>query len=131
MTVRAEISEADIVHVRPGQAVTFTILGDPDHRYEATLGSIEQAPESITGDSSISTTSASSAGGASSTSEAIYYIGTFALATRDGRLRTYMTTEVKIVLQAAKDELPITTAGLVLAAEHRGRAETARCLKSW
>src|SRR3546814_13877199 len=34
MTVRAEISEADIVHVRPGQAVTFTILGDPDHRYE-------------------------------------------------------------------------------------------------
>src|SRR3546814_4153379 len=63
MTVRAEISEADIVHVRPGQAVTFTILGDPDHRYEATLGSIEPAPESITGASSISTASASSASG--------------------------------------------------------------------
>src|SRR3546814_11126403 len=75
MTVRAEISEADIVHVRPGQAVTFTILGDPDHRYEATLGSIEPAPESITGDSSISTTSASSAGGASSTPESISYLG--------------------------------------------------------
>src|SRR3546814_20214862 len=50
MTVRAEISEADIVHVRPGQAVTFTILADPDPRYEATLGSLEPAPESITGD---------------------------------------------------------------------------------
>src|SRR3546814_1790453 len=37
MTVRAEISEADIVRVRPGQQVYFTILGDPDHRYEATL----------------------------------------------------------------------------------------------
>src|SRR3546814_9169847 len=46
MTVRAEISEADIVRVRPGQQVYFTILGDPDHRYEATLAGIEPAPES-------------------------------------------------------------------------------------
>src|SRR3546814_1959260 len=53
MTVRAEISEADIVRVRPGQQVYFTILGDPDHRYEATLAGIEPAPESIISDSSI------------------------------------------------------------------------------
>lgn len=112
MTVRAEISEADIVHVRPGQAVTFTILGDPDHRYEATLGGIEPAPESITGDSSISTASAASASGASSTSEAIYYIGTFDIANPDGRLRTYMTAEVQIELQAAKDVLTIPAAAL-------------------
>ena len=111
MTVRAEISEADIVHVRPGQDVYFTILGDPDHRYEATLGSIEPAPESITSDSSISTSSSSSSAASSST-EAIYYIGTFEVPNPDGRLRTYMTAEVQIVLQEAKDVLTIPSAAL-------------------
>src|SRR3546814_15056813 len=65
------------------------------------------------GDSSISTASASSASGASSTSEAIYYIGTFDIANPDGRLRTYMTAEVQIVLQAAKDVLTIPAAALI------------------
>src|SRR3546814_13405306 len=57
MTVRAEISEADIVHVRPGQAVTFTILGDPDPRYEATRGRHEPAPESTPRDTNKTTPS--------------------------------------------------------------------------
>ncbi len=47
MVVKAEISEADVPRVEPGQRVYFTILGDPDTRIEATLRAVEPAPESI------------------------------------------------------------------------------------
>ncbi|MGF1594568.1 MAG: efflux RND transporter periplasmic adaptor subunit [Kiloniellaceae bacterium] len=111
MTVRAEISEADVVHVRPGQKVYFTILGDPQHRYEALLDSIEPAPESIVGDSSVSGSGASS-GSSSATTSAIYYNGIFHVPNPDGRLRTYMTAEVQIVLDEAADVLTVPSAAL-------------------
>ncbi len=44
MTVKAKISEADIVQVHPGQKVYFTVLGAPAHRYYATLRAVEPAP---------------------------------------------------------------------------------------
>ncbi|MCK2169402.1 HlyD family efflux transporter periplasmic adaptor subunit, partial [Thalassospira xiamenensis] len=50
MTVEAEISEADVIRVREGQPVSFTILGDPDTRYESTLRAIEPAPTGIEDD---------------------------------------------------------------------------------
>jgi macrolide-specific efflux system membrane fusion protein len=103
MTVRAEISEADIVKVRPGQSLYFTILGDQDHRYEARLDQIEPAPESIKNDASFSsTTTTSSSSSSSTTSTAIYYIGVFNVPNRDYALRTYMTAEVHIVTGEAK-----------------------------
>lgn len=113
MTVRAEISEADIVRVQPGQPVYFTILGDRGQRYEATLESIEPAPESIKSDSSFSTsTSASSASTSTSSSSAIYYNGIFNVPNTQGRLRTYMTAEVHIVLGQAKGALTIPAIAL-------------------
>lgn len=112
MTVRAEISEADVVKVKPGQPVYFTILGDPDRRYTATLASIEPAPDSITSDSSVSTSSASSSSSSSSSSEAIYYNGVFEVPNPDGSLRTYMTAEVHIVLGEAKSVLTVPSAAL-------------------
>jgi len=106
MTVRAEISEADIVKVQPGQPLYFTILGDQDHRYEARLEQIEPAPESIKNDTSFtsnSTTSTStSSSSTSSSSTAIYYIGIFKIPNWELRLRTYMTAEVHIVVGEAK-----------------------------
>lgn len=113
MTVRAEISEADIVGVRPGQPVSFTILGDPDRRYEARLAAIEPAPESITGDSSITSSTSSGSASSSSASEAVYYIGTFEVPNPDGRLRTYMTAEVQIVTDEARDVLTVPAAALL------------------
>ena len=118
MTVRVEISEADVVKVKPGQNVYFTILGDPDRRYEAALDHIEPAPESIKSDSSFSsssTTTASSSSSSSSTSttsSAIYYIGVFDIANADGRLMTYMTAEVRILLGEAHQVLTIPAAAL-------------------
>lgn len=117
MTVKAEISEADVVKVKPGQPVYFTILGDPDHPYRTTLASIEPAPESIRNDTSISsstsTSSSSSSSSSSSTStSAIYYNGVFNVPNADGHLRTYMTAQVRIVLGEAKSALTIPVAAL-------------------
>lgn len=111
MTVRAEISEADIVRVKTGQRIYFTIIGDPDSRYGATLEQIEPAPESIKSDSSF-TSSSSSSSSTSSSSSAIYYIGVFNVPNQDHRLRTYMTAEVHIVLGEAKDVLTVASAAL-------------------
>ncbi|UFZ03906.1 efflux RND transporter periplasmic adaptor subunit [Bradyrhizobium ontarionense] len=115
MTVRVEISEADVVRVRPGQNIYFTILGDADRRYQATLGYIEPAPESIKSDSSFSsssTTTSSSSTSSSSTSSAIYYNGVFDVANPDGRLMTYMTAEVHILLGEARKVLTIASSSL-------------------
>lgn len=108
MTVRAEISEADVVHLKPGLPVYFTILGEPGKRYEASLRMIEPAPDSInTSDSS------SSASSSSSTDTAVYYIGVFDVPNPDGKLRIAMTTEVNIVLDSAKGvpSLPVSALG--------------------
>ncbi|MCS0504804.1 efflux RND transporter periplasmic adaptor subunit [Ancylobacter mangrovi] len=124
MTVRAEISEADIVHVAPGQPVYFTILGEPEKRYDATLASIEPAPESVRSDSSFSTSTtstSSSSSSSSSTSEAIYYNGIFNVPNPDGKLRTYMTAEVHIVLGSAHDVLTIPSSAL-LSSDGEGNA---------
>lgn len=44
MTVEAQISEADVVKVKAGMPVYFTILGEPEERFSATLRAIEPAP---------------------------------------------------------------------------------------
>lgn len=113
MTIRAEISEADVVKTASGQKVYFTIVGDPARRYDATLASIEPAPESIRSDSSFSTSSTSTSSSSSSTSSsAVYYNGLFNVPNVEGRLRTYMTAQVHIVLGEAKGVLTIPSSAL-------------------
>jgi macrolide-specific efflux system membrane fusion protein len=113
MTIRAEISEVDVIKVRPGQNVYFNILGDPDRRYTAALDSIEPAPESIKTDSSFSsTTTTSTSTSSSTTTSAIYYNGIFSAPNAEGRLLTYMTAEVHIVVAEAKNVLTIPSAAL-------------------
>jgi macrolide-specific efflux system membrane fusion protein len=108
MTIRAEISEADVVRVQPGNKAYFTILGNPNHRFNASLESIEPAPTSITSDSSISTSSSSS----STTTSAIYYNGIFHVDNSDHQLRTYMTAEIHIIIGSAQDVLTLPSAAL-------------------
>lgn len=112
MTIRAEISEADVVKVRPGQDVYFTILGEPAHRYRAQLRSIEPAPESIKSDSSFTSSTTSTTSSSSSSSSAIYYNGLFEVTNEDGRLRTYMTAEVHIVLGEARNVVTVPVGAL-------------------
>ncbi|KMY67726.1 hemolysin secretion protein D [Desulfocarbo indianensis] len=110
MTVEAEISEADVVRVKPGQKVYFTILGQPDQRYYASLRAIEPAPESITEEDSNSSSGGSSA--TSSSSSAIYYNGLFDVPNQDGRLRIYMTAQCTIVVAEAQKAVSIPSSAL-------------------
>lgn len=115
MTVNAEISEADVIRVKPGQPVYFTILGNPQRRFRAALETIDPAPESIRSDSSISTTSTSSAASSSASSassSAIYYFGRFNVPNPDNYLRTYMTAQVYIVLGEAKGAVLVPSSAL-------------------
>lgn len=105
MTIRVEISEADIIRVKPGQRVYFTILGEPDNRYPATVQSLEPAPESIAKETTTATTTSSS-------STAVYYIGILAVPNLEGKLRIGMTAQVYIVLAEAQGVLTIPAAAL-------------------
>jgi membrane fusion protein, macrolide-specific efflux system len=102
MTVKAEISEADVVNLKPDMPVYFTILGDPERRYQARLRSIEPAPTTFTTTNTTTATTAS----------AIYYYGLFDVDNPDGRLRTSMTANITIVLEQAKDVLILPVSAL-------------------
>jgi macrolide-specific efflux system membrane fusion protein len=106
MMIHAEISEADVIHTTPGQSVWFTILGDPATPHGATLTSIAPAPDSIVNDQSLTGESSDAS------SEAIYYNGVFTVPNPDGELRTYMTAQVRIVLDSVHDVLTVPASAL-------------------
>lgn len=99
MIIKAEISEADVTRVAPGQKVYFTILGEPDNKIDATLREVEPAPTSISSDSG-------------STDTAVYYNGLFEVPNPDHKLRISMTAQVTIVLQEADNALLVPAAAL-------------------
>ncbi|MPT47424.1 MAG: efflux RND transporter periplasmic adaptor subunit [Sphingobium sp.] len=107
MTVEAQISEADVMRVKPDQKVYFTVLGAPDKRYYAKLRSIDPAPTSIA-----NTASATGSSSSSTTEEAIYYNGLFDVPNPNGELRAMMTAQVYIVLNEAKNVLLIPATAL-------------------
>lgn len=95
MLVKAEISEADVMNVAPGQNVTFTTLGAPDLPFQAVVREIEPAPTEIETSDTISSDSA------------IYYNGLLEVANPEGRLRIGMTAEVSVELARADDVLTV------------------------
>lgn len=108
VTVNAEISEADVVKIKPGMPVYFTTLGEPDRRYHATLRQVNPAPASIASESSSTSSSSSS----SSSSTAVYYNALFDVENPDGTLRIDMTAQVSVLLKQAKDALTVPSVAL-------------------
>lgn len=109
MTIKAQISEADVTRVKPGLPVYFTILGEPDERYRATLRAVEPAPDSIQKEDAASSLTSSSS---TSTSAAVYYNGLFDVPNPDEKLRISMTAQVFIVLGEAKDAVVVPASAL-------------------
>lgn len=109
VTVKTQISEADVIKVKPGLPVYFTILGDPDTRYNAALRTIEPATDAILTET---TSSSSSSSTSSSSTTAIYYNGLFDVPNPDNKLRISMTAQVSIVRAQAKDALLIPSSAL-------------------
>ncbi|AZG75267.1 efflux RND transporter periplasmic adaptor subunit [Shewanella livingstonensis] len=96
MTVKAQVSEADIIHVTTGQKVYFSILGAPQDYFNGELRTIEPGPTLLTGeDSKINI----------GDDDAIYYNAVFDVDNKEGLLRFGMTAQVSIVLDSAQDAL--------------------------
>jgi membrane fusion protein, macrolide-specific efflux system len=99
-----------VVRVAPGQRAYFTILGDPEKRYEGRLRAIEPAPYDFADGSSIGV--AAAAKGAKTPSAAIFYQALFDVPNPEHRLRIAMTAQVSIVLDTASRALSIPVSAL-------------------
>ncbi len=107
MVVTTEISEADVIHIRPGQKASFTLSGAPDLRFEAVLRAVEPAPASIATADKVDT------------GKAIYYNALLDVPNPDGLLRIGMSAEVTI-------ELASEDAALLIPASAVGRDSEGR-----
>ncbi|WP_375628719.1 MULTISPECIES: efflux RND transporter periplasmic adaptor subunit [unclassified Bartonella] len=110
MTIKAQISEADVLKVRAGQPLYFTVLGNSQRRYEGVLEKVEPAPETIRADVSINPGMVS--GSSALISSAIYYNGILHVDNADNFLRTYMTAQVHIILGRAQNVLLVPSNAL-------------------
>ncbi|WHP05084.1 MacA family efflux pump subunit [Acinetobacter corruptisaponis] len=104
MTIKAQISEADVMKVEQGQTVYFTTLGNSDKKHYAKLRQVEPAPNSINTENSNTSSSTSNS--------AVYYNALFDVPNEDGKLRIDMTAQVYIVLAEAKNALTIPAAAI-------------------
>ncbi|AJG22743.1 macrolide transporter subunit MacA [Cupriavidus basilensis] len=92
MTVKAQVSEADVIRIADRQAVYFTIMGEPDRRYHASLQAIQPSPEKI--------------------NNAVFFNALFDVPNPGRRLRIDMTAQVAIMLGEARNTLLVPLAAL-------------------
>ena len=92
MLVKAQVSEADVIHLPPGQKAWFTVLGDPQTRYEGKLKDVLPTPEKV--------------------NDAIFYYARFEVPNPKGILRLDMTAQVHIQLTDVKNILTIPLSAL-------------------
>lgn len=100
VTIKAEIAEGDVVKVKPGLPVYFTVMGASNKVFNSTLKSIDPGPQDYS--DGTGTTTASSTSG-----KAIYYYGSFEVPNPDNFLRIAMTAQTSIVLKEVKDVMVI------------------------
>jgi macrolide-specific efflux system membrane fusion protein len=96
VTIWAQVSEADIVHVKAGQDVYFTILGDAK-RWNGKIRQVLPTPELI--------------------NNVVFYDVLFDIPNPDRTLKIQMTAQVFIVLAQAKGVLLVPTAAIGNAGE--------------
>ena len=97
MTVWAQVSEADIVSVKVGQDVYFTVLGQPERRRNGKVRQILPTPELI--------------------NNVVFYDVLFDVTNPERDLKIQMTAQVFVVLAQAKGVLLIPNAALGNAAQ--------------
>ncbi|KVN32236.1 hemolysin secretion protein D [Burkholderia pyrrocinia] len=109
MTVKAQVSEADVIRVQPEQTAYFTILGDPDKRHYGKLRAIEPAPQNFLESQG---TLGGMSGGGTKSNTAVFYNALFEVPNPGHRLRISMTAQVNILLGSARNALSIPAAAL-------------------
>ena len=92
MTVKAQVSEADVSRLQLGMTAYFTTLGTPEKRWYGALRQILPTPEVV--------------------NNVVLYDALFDVPNQDGALMTQMTAQVFFVSAAAQDTLVIPVAAL-------------------
>lgn len=92
MLVKAQVSEADVIHLKPGLKAWFTVLGAPSKRFDGVLKDIQPTPEKV--------------------NNAIFYYARFEVPNPQGLLRLQMTAQVHIQLAGVSDALVIPLVAL-------------------
>lgn len=123
MTIKVQISEADITNIQPGQQAWFTTFANPDKRYNATLRSIELAPESVMKDDALMGNSESNT--VSSTNAAVYYNALLDVPNPDNVLRISMTAQVNLLRDQAKNALLVPVQATKKASDGRTYVDVA------
>jgi len=96
VTVWSQVSEADIVDVKPGQVAYFTVLGSP-RRWSGKVRQVLPTPELI--------------------NNVVFYDVLFDIPNPEGQLKIQMTAQVFIVLAQAKGVLFVPAAAISNASE--------------
>jgi macrolide-specific efflux system membrane fusion protein len=92
MTVRAQVSEADVGKLRPGMEAYFTTLGEPDRRWTGKLRQVLPTPEVV--------------------NDVVLYHALFEVENADGRLLPQMTAQVFFVQKRAENAVLVPVAAL-------------------
>ena len=95
MTVWALVPEADVSHLKLGQAVYFTVLGQSERRWHGTLKQILPSPEII--------------------ANVVFYNALFDVPNPQKELKVQMTAQVFFVLEQAKNALYVPLSALAAA----------------
>jgi len=107
MTVKVQVSEADITRVKAGQNAYFTIFSEPERLYTAKLRSLDLAPESVLKDDAF--VSGSVAGSSGSSNESVYYNALLDVPNLDNKLRIAMSAQVTLISDKVTDAILIPT----------------------
>ncbi|PKH20341.1 MULTISPECIES: efflux RND transporter periplasmic adaptor subunit [Pseudomonas] len=112
MTVWAEVSEADISHVKPGMSAYFTTLAGGNRRWTSTVRQILPIPpkplnETSQGSGSPTSTSKTGSG------RVVLYTVLLDVDNTDNALMAEMTTQVFFVASQVKDALTVPVAALL------------------
>lgn len=106
MTVRAEVSEADVSRLKVGMEAYFTLLGQPGKRFIGTLRQIEPTP--------------------TVENNVVLYNALFDVPNLDGELMTSMSAQVFFVQAAAHDVLTVPSGAVTMKRGEGGGKPTAQ-----
>ncbi|QKF92061.1 efflux RND transporter periplasmic adaptor subunit [Campylobacter sp. CCUG 57310] len=104
LKLKMEIAEGDITKIKVGSKVEYSILSEPNKKFQTQISSIDPGLTTLSnGKYSQTSTSANS----SSSSSAIYYYANAVIDNKDEILRIGMTTQNIITLENVKDAIII------------------------
>lgn len=103
LQVKTQISEVDVARVKAGMPVSFSLMGEPERRYQSRLKVVEPVPE---------TASQEMPGGGGGSGAAVYYNAAFNVPNPEGKLRIGMTVQTFIVLASARKVVTVPLAAL-------------------